>query len=76
MAYRDEGVIKIISIKYQGHRYYVQEMPGLCGCGRRYAVMCDRRRLSDSDYNDAKQAVGWLLAYMCRWLDRQTELQL
>lgn len=72
------NVVKVFSVKDGKHHYYVQRMPGYWGLGIDYVVMKDRKRLNlerFSGVNGRKQAVGWLLAYLCRQLD-QLELDL
>lgn len=71
----EEKIKKIISIGMNGHRYYVQEMPGYWNLGRDYAVMMDRKRLHLARFNSRKDAVLWLLSYLSRELE-QPELEL
>lgn len=73
--YEMDGVHKVFVVRDRSHKYYVQEMPGWWDTGRNYAVMKDRKRLYAGRFDSYKQAVGWLLAYLCRELD-QIELDL
>ena len=68
--YEMEGIHKVFVAKDRTHTYYVQEMPGYWDYGRNYAVMKDRKRLYGGRFDSYKQAVGWLLAYLSRELDR------
>lgn len=65
----DEQIKKIISIGMDGHRYYVQEMPGYWNYGRDYAVMKDRKRLHAERFKSCEEAVLWLLRYLSRELE-------
>lgn len=67
----DVKIKKIISIGMNGHRYFVQEMPGYWNLGRDYAVMMDRKRLHAKRFNSRKDAVLWLLSYLSRELNTQ-----
>lgn len=72
----DELIKKIISIGMDGHRYYVQEMPGYWNLGRDYAVMKDRKRLYyGGRFKSRKDAVLWLLSYLSREVE-SPELEL
>lgn len=58
----NKSVIKVFSVKDGAHHYYVQEMPGLYGCGRDFAIMKDRERFYYGGRMKTKQeAVAWLL---------------
>lgn len=73
--YEMDGVHKVFVVRDRAHKYYVQEMPGWWDTGRNYAVMKDRKRLYAGRFDSYKQAVAWLLAYLCRSID-QLELDL
>lgn len=73
--YEMDGVHKVFSVRDRNHHYYIQEMPGYWDCGRDYAVMKDRKRLYGGRFKTKKEAVAWLLTYLCSSLD-QTELNL
>lgn len=64
-----EGVHKIFVIKDRSHTYYVQEMPGMWGINRDYAIMKDRKRLYYGRMKSAEDAVRWLLQYLQLNLD-------
>ena len=70
------SIVKVFRVDWHGHKYYVQEMPGVWCISRDYAVMCDRRRLYRGRFETERQAVGWLLAYLWRELDSQTKLDI
>lgn len=71
-----EGIYKVLSIKDGTHHYSVEELPGFWGLGRDYVVMHNRKRLTAERFKSAKLAKGWLLAYLCRDLNNQTEIDL
>ena len=68
----DSGIYKVFSVKTPLGHYYVQEMPGYCGIGRDYVVMKDRKQLCLTRYRTCREAVAWLLAYLCRELSAET----
>lgn len=76
MAVKTSGVWKVFSVKWRGHHYYVQEMDAHYGLGRDYAVMMDRQQLYYIRFQEIKKAVDWLLDYLKRDINRQTELEL
>lgn len=57
----DSGIYKIFSVKTPLGYYYIQEMPGYCGIGRDFAIMKDRRQYVWRRFNDAEQAIVYLL---------------
>lgn len=76
MAVKTSGVWKVFSVKWRGHHYYVQEMDSYYRFGRDYAVMMDRQQLYYDRFKEMKKAVDWLLDYLKRDINRQTELEL
>lgn len=67
----DCTIVKVFTVKdSSGHTYYVQRMPGMYNFGIRFVVMQDRRRLCYDDFRTGKEAIAWLLAYLCRSLDQ------
>lgn len=62
----DSGVYKIFSVKTPLGHYYIQEMPGYCGIGRDFAIMKDRRQHVWKRFNDAEQAIVYLLKDLLR----------
>lgn len=72
----NKSVVKVFAVKWRGHHYYVQEMPGMWRCGREFAVMKDRERWYYGRFKTEKEAVGWCLAALCRELSQeQLELE-
>ena len=65
----DNSITKVFTVKDGKHHYYVQRMPGYWGMGIDFVVMKDRKRLNLQRFSAKKQAVGWLLAYLCREID-------
>lgn len=63
-------IAKVFTVKDCRNTYYVQLMPGNWGCGTNYQVMKDRKRLYYGRFNTSKEAIGWLLAYLCRNLEQ------
>lgn len=76
MAVKTSGVWKVFSVKWRGHHYYVQEMDAYYGIGRDYAVMKDRQQLYYNRFKEMKPAVDWLLDFLKRDINLQTELEL
>lgn len=71
-VYKQEtGIVKIMTVKIGSDKYWVQEMPGYYNYGRDYAVMKNRRQLSNSRYRSARDAAGWLIAYLTRELNAE-----
>lgn len=73
---KEGGIYKIFSCQTSDGNYYVQDMPGPYGCGRRFRLMHDRKALRPIDYDDPKQAIGELLQYLEWILVQQTALDL
>lgn len=73
---KEGGTYKIFSCQTSAGNYYVQDMPGSWGSGRRFRLMHDRRALFIKDYEDAQEAIGVLLEHLNRILVQQTELDL
>lgn len=71
-----EGIFKVFSVKDGLHHYSVEEIPGYCGFGRDYVVMVDRRRLAAERFRSAQLAKAWLILYLHRLYNYQTELEL
>lgn len=65
----DEIIKKIFSLRWRGHRYYVQVMPGYWNMGRDYAEMKDRKRLYAGRFKNERLAVLWLLGYLRQELE-------
>lgn len=63
-------IAKVFTVKDSRNTYYVQVMPGYCSLGRDYMVMKDRKQLCYTRFKTSKEAIGWLLAYLCRSLDQ------
>lgn len=61
METNEKSVVKVFSVKDGGHSYYVQEMPGLWGLGRDFAVMKDRERFYYGRFKTKEEAKAWLL---------------
>lgn len=76
MTVKTSGIWKVFSVKWRGHHYYVQEMDAHYRCGRDYAVMMDRSQLYYYRFKDMKSAINWMLDYLKRDINRQTELEL
>lgn len=57
----NKSIVKVFSVKDGGHHYYVQEMPGLWGLGRDFAIMKDRERFYYGRMKTRQEAVAWLL---------------
>ena len=70
--YEMDGVHKVFVVRDRLHTYYVQEMPGMWGCGRNYAIMKDRKRLYYGRMDTAENAKRWLLQYLLRELEAMT----
>lgn len=70
METNEKSVVKVFSVKWRGHHYYVQEMPGLWGLGRDFAVMKDRERWCYDRFKTQREAVEWCLAALCRELNQ------
>ena len=60
-AMSEKSIVKVLTIKEGGHTYYVQEMPGLWGLGRDFAVMKDRERFYYGRFKTKEEAKSWLL---------------
>lgn len=67
---KENSIVKVFSVKWRGHHYYVQEMPGLWGLGRNFAVMKDRERWYYGRFDTRREAVAWCLAALCRELNQ------
>lgn len=67
---KENSIVKVFSVKWRGHHYYVQEMPGLWGLGRDFAVMKDRERWCYGRCKTEREAVGWCLAALSRELNQ------
>lgn len=65
------NIAKIFTVKDSRDTYYVQVMPGYCGIGRVYMVMKNRKQLCYTRYKTGREAIAWLLAYLCRNLDQR-----
>lgn len=63
-------IAKVFTVKDSRNTYYVQVMPGLYGLGRDYMVMQDRKQLCYTRFKTSREAIAWLLAYLCRSLDQ------
>lgn len=61
METNEKSIVKVFSVKDGGHSYYVQEMPGLWGLGRDFAVMKDRERFYYGRFDTKDKAKAWLL---------------
>lgn len=61
METNEKSVVKVFSVKDGGHSYYVQEMPGMWGFGRDFAVMKDRERFYYGRFKTKEEAKAWLL---------------
>ena len=70
-AIETQKVRKVFTVKWQGHHYYVQEMPGMWGLGRDFAVMKDRERWYYGRFKTEREAVAWCLAALCRELNQE-----
>lgn len=57
----NKSVVKVFSVKDGAHHYYVQEMPGLYGLNRDFAIMKDRERFYYGRMRTKREAVAWLL---------------
>lgn len=57
----ENSIIKVLTIKENGHCYYVQEMPKTYNLGRDFAVMKDRKRLTPLRFDRYEEAKAWLL---------------
>lgn len=57
----EKSVVKVLTVKDGKSTYYVQEMPAFWGCGRNYAVMCNRKRLYYGRFDTKELAKAWLL---------------
>lgn len=73
---KEGGIYKIFSCQTSNGNYYVQDMPGPYGCGRRFRLMHDRKAMYLQDYSDAKEAIKAMLLFLNRTLVQQTELDL
>lgn len=60
-ATSEKSIVKVLTVKEGGHTYYVQEMPGLYGLGRDFAVMKDRERFYYGRFKTKEEAKSWLL---------------
>lgn len=70
------GVYKIFSAQTMSGNYYVQDMPGPWGCGRRYRLMKDRRCFAAHDYDDPISAIEAMLNELQNVLVKQPVLLL
>lgn len=60
-ATSERSIVKVFTVKEGGHTYYVQEMPGLWGLRRDFAVMKDRERFYYGRFKTKEEAKAWLL---------------
>lgn len=71
---RKSGVYKIFSAKTMSGNYYVQDMPGPFGYGRRYRLMKDRKCFSVHDYEDPVRAIEAMLNELRNVLVNQPDM--
>ena len=72
----ENGVYKVMVCKTVLGTYYVQEMPGLWGVGKRFVIMKDRQRYQNRDYENSDAACAAMLEAVRRDVLKQTTLQL
>lgn len=68
------GIYKIFSAQTMSGNYYVQDMPGPWGCGRRYRLMKDRKCFAAHDYEDPVSAIEAMLNELRNVLVNQPDL--
>lgn len=73
---KDGNVCKVMVCKTIKGTYYVQEMPGWYGCGRRWVIMRDRKRYQNRDYESPESACAAMLEAVRRDVLMQTEIRL
>lgn len=73
---RDGNICKIMTCKTKIGTYYVQEMPGYYGCGRKWVIMKDRRIYQMRDYEDPDAACRAMLEAVRRDVLKQTTINL
>ena len=73
---KEGNVCKVMVCKTIKGTYYVQEMPGYYGCGRRWVIMKDRKRYQNRDYDYPEAACAAMLEAVRRDVLLQTEIKL
>lgn len=73
---KEGQVCKVMVCKTIKGTYYVQEMPGYYGCGRRWVIMKDRKRYQYRDYATPEAACAAMLEAVRRDVLLQTEIKL
>lgn len=73
---KEGGTYKIFSCQTSYGNYYVQDMPGPYGSGRRFRLMHDRKAMQRGDYLTEQLAIGALLVHLSRILVQQQEIDL
>lgn len=77
---KEGNVCKVMVCKTIKGTYYVQEMPGYYGCGRRWVIMKDRKRYQYRaqyrDYATPEAACAAMLEAVRRDVLLQTEIKL
>lgn len=73
---KEGNVCKVMVCKTIKGTYYVQEMPGYYGCGRRWVIMRNRKRYQYRDYETPEAACAAMLEAVRRDVLLQTEIKL
>lgn len=73
---KEGNVCKVMVCKTIKGTYYVQEMPGYYGYGRRWVIMRNRKRYQDRDYMTPEAACAAMLEAVRRDVLMQTEIKL
>lgn len=73
---KEGNVCKVMVCKTIKGTYYVQEMPGYCGYGRRWVIMRNRKRYQERDYSTPEAACAAMLEAVRHDVLMQTEIKL
>lgn len=73
---KEGNVCKVMVCKTIKGTYYVQEMPGHYGYGRRWVIMKDRKRYQNRDYDYPEAACAAMLEAVRRDILMQKEIEL
>lgn len=73
---KEGEVCKVMVCKTIKGTYYVQEMPGHYGYGRRWVIMHNRKRYQNRDYDYPEAACAAMLEAVRRDILMQKEIEL
>lgn len=73
---KEGNVCKVMVCKTIKGTFYVQEMPGSYGCGRRWVIMRNRKRYQYRNYESPESACAAMLETVRRDVLMQTEIRL